>query len=231
MKRVFNRIRRVLAPSRHERAVRRYFADGGDYRFRFSYDLGPDALVLDLGGYQGQWASDIFARYLCRIEVFEPVPEFAEKIRERFRRNGKIRVHEFALGGSSRKDVIKINADGSSLFASADKTATVEVVDISEWLEKEGVRKVDLMKINVEGAEYELIERLIETRMIRIVNHLQVQFHDVVPDAETRMKTILAALEKTHYPTYQFKFVWENWTRKPGITGLGRNVDDADSQA
>jgi len=29
--------------------VRQWYADGGDARFRFDYDLAPDSRVLDLG--------------------------------------------------------------------------------------------------------------------------------------------------------------------------------------
>jgi hypothetical protein len=42
---------------------------------RLEFDPSPDGVVLDVRGYEGQWASDIFARYGCRIHVFEPVPQ------------------------------------------------------------------------------------------------------------------------------------------------------------
>jgi hypothetical protein len=38
------------------------------------YDLNADSVCIDIGGYEGQWASDIFGRYGCTIHVFEPVP-------------------------------------------------------------------------------------------------------------------------------------------------------------
>jgi len=211
---IMDRIRYKLAPSLQEINARKYFAAGGDARYRFSYDLTPNDLVLDLGGYQGQWASDIFARYLCRIEVFEPVPEFAERIQERFKCNDRVIVNRFALGGSSRKDVIKVSADGSSMFGIADDVRTIEVIDIADWLVQKNITSVELMKVNVEGAEYELLERLLGTGQIRMIKHLQVQFHDFMPNAQKRMREIQDALRVSHYPTYQYDFVWENWDRK-----------------
>ena len=72
---------------------------------------------------------------------------------------------------------------------------------------------IDLMKINIEGAEYDLLEHLIENKFVENIKDIQVQFHDFVPNAEARMKNIQAGLSKTHYLTYQYPFVWENWRK------------------
>ena len=73
-------LRRRRHRREYRRTVAQYYADGGDIRFRFDYELAPDSLVLDLGGYEGQWASDLYARQRCRIDVFEPVARFAAAI-------------------------------------------------------------------------------------------------------------------------------------------------------
>jgi len=70
------------------------------------------------------------------------------------------------------------------------------------------------MKINIEGSEYDLLEHLLETNYVKIIKNIQVQFHDFVPNAEKRMKRIQEKLQKTHYLTYQYPFVWENWRIK-----------------
>src|SRR5438477_4586077 len=38
----------------------------GDRTLRLSYDLSENDVVFDVGGYEGQWASDIYAMYGCR---------------------------------------------------------------------------------------------------------------------------------------------------------------------
>lgn len=70
---IINKLRVVLLPTKQEKEVKRYFADGGDEVFRYDFDLNNESLVLDFGGFKGQWASDIYSRYNCRILVFEPV--------------------------------------------------------------------------------------------------------------------------------------------------------------
>ena len=41
-----------------------------------------------------------------------------------------------------------------------------------------------------------------------------MQFHRVASTSVSEMKRIQKALSITHKPTYQYEFVWENWTKK-----------------
>ena len=107
LKRIFQKIRTKFFPSRHEKLVKKWYEDDGENKHRLTYDLNESSLVIDLGGYKGQWASDIFAKYLCEIHVFEPIKSFAEKITSRFLKNSKIHTHQFGLGSKTRTDKIK----------------------------------------------------------------------------------------------------------------------------
>ena len=207
-------LRRRQHRREYRRTVAQWYADGGDLRFRFDYELTPDSLVLDLGGYEGQWASDLYARQRCRIKVFEPVPEFAAAIRERFRRNPDIEVFAFALGATPRRETISLGGASSSAYKSKAQKAEIEYVDVEQWFSTHGVDSVRLMKINIEGGEYELLERMIERGLTRRVQDIQVQFHNFSVDSAARMAAIQAALEATHVPTYRYRFVWENWRRR-----------------
>lgn len=202
------------AKREYRRLVREWYSDGGDERFRFDYDLGPDSLVLDLGGYEGQWASDLYARHRCRIHVFEPVTAFAERIRARFANNPDIDVHAFGLGGETRGETINVGGASSSVHRKRAGAENIRIVDVDAWLDENGVGSAELIKVNIEGGEYELLERLLETGRVADFRDLQVQFHNFWPDCDRRMQAIQAELEKTHEPTYQYRFVWENWRRK-----------------
>jgi FkbM family methyltransferase len=214
LERIANRIDKRAHKRRYRRMVKRWYDDGGDYRFRFDYPLDTASMVLDLGGYQGLWASDLYSRYRCRILVFEPVASFANEIRERFRHNDDIEVCQFGLGARSRTETIHVCGASSSLYKKKARTEQVRIVDVKEWFDVNGTGSVQLMKVNIEGGEFELLERLIDTGLIAAIEHIQVQFHYIGPDSERQMEAIQAGMAKTHLPTYQYKFVWENWTRK-----------------
>ena len=216
-KKTIKRLRYEIFPTEHGKMMKKFFDDAGkDERLLFDYDLNQDSLVLDVGGYKGQWASDLFSRYQCHIIVFEPVKQFAEKIKERFARNEKIEVYPYGLGSSNRKEFMGICEDGSSIFHNYKITQEIELVDIVQWLDKQNIESIQLMKINIEGGEYELLERLIDSGLIKIIDNILVQFHRLSKElsSRTRMERIQKHLKETHRPIYQYRFVWESWTIK-----------------
>jgi FkbM family methyltransferase len=205
-----------MFPTEHDREISRWWSTGGDEKFRYDYELNSDSFVIDLGGYKGQWASDIYSRYNCRLLIFEPVKVFAEKIKERFRRNPKIEVYCLGLGKNRRKDVIFLDDDGSSTHKNSKKREAIEIEDAVEFFEKKKIMNVDLMKVNIEGGEYELMPRLLESGLVKRIKNIQIQFHYIGQESDVYMREICKELEKTHTPTYQYKYVWENWVRRDG---------------
>jgi hypothetical protein len=166
-------------------------------------ELSSDSIVIDLGGYKGQWTSDIFAKYLCKLYTFEPHPVFYNNILQRFKHNKNVKVYNFGLSSAETKVQFSTEADATSQFIKGGQS--------------EGIKEVDLMKINIEGGEYDLLEHLISTGWIKNIKQLQIQFHHFIPDAEKRMKSIQDALGSTHDTTYIYKFFWENWRRKKSV--------------
>jgi FkbM family methyltransferase len=195
-------------------------ASDGERTLRVDYPLNENSVVFDMGGFEGNWAAEIYARYSCHILVFEPHLPFYENIKQRFSKNGKIKVYPFGLSSKTEKVCFYESADGSSTFqvteegVAEEKVTEIELVDVSDFIEKQNVRNIDLIKINIEGGEFELLERLIEKKQLSLFANLQIQFHDINAESESRMRSIQNELAKTHELTYQFEFIWENWKRK-----------------
>lgn len=193
---------------------KKWISDNGDYTHRLFYNLDEKSLVLDLGGYKGQWTSDIFSMYQCTIHVFEPVHHFADEMRNRFKKNNKINIFEFGLSNKTMKSLISIHENGSSIHnIKGTVMQEITLIDVIDFFKENSINNVDLMKINIEGGEYDLLEYLIKTQYITKINNIQIQFHDFIPNAEFKMKNIQQQLSKTHTLTYQYPFVWENWTK------------------
>jgi FkbM family methyltransferase len=207
-------LRALRDPQRHR--VKPWFAVNGDKTLRLSYPLGPDSVVFDVGGYEGQWSSDIYAMYRSNIYVFEPVSAFYRAISERFARNPAIRCYPFGLAGSDRTAVITLAADASGVFAPAhahDARETITLRALDTFLQEQPIETIDLIKINIEGGEYELLEHILDRGLSERIADIQVQFHPIAPNAYDRMKQIQERLARTHHTTYAFEFVWENWRR------------------
>ncbi len=214
MTKLLKKLKTRLFPSHIDRMARRWEFDGGDERFRFDYELDEKSVVLDLGGYDGQWASDIYGRYGCTVYVFEPVQAYAEKITSRFARNPKIKVFPYALGGEDRKLEIAVSGTSSSVFAEGKQTQEIQIVDASVWIEGAGLTAIALMKVNIEGGEYELMDCLIAADKLSSIQDIQIQFHEISPDSRDHMKRIQQHLARTHKTTYAYEFIWENWSKQ-----------------
>ena len=215
----FSSAPQVSTKSSSEEVHRAWLKAKGDKTLRLDYDLTEQSVVLDVGGFEGQWASDVFGKYLCDVHIFEPVTEHFEGISQRFLRNKRIHLYPFGLGASRRKESIAVAGDASS-FVRLQPEGTqllIDVVAAAEFLNENFPQTIDLVKINIEGAEYELLEHLISQRIVCRLKNIQVQFHDFVPHAPARMLEIQKCLALTHELTYQFPFVWENWQLKNNL--------------
>ena len=191
-----------------------WFGIQGDQTLRLDYDLNENSIVFDLGGYQGKWSYDIYKKYGCYINVFEPVPEYASQIEKLFSGNNKVKIHCYGLGSQNQTQVIGIEQDGSSIFKSSVNSQEIVLKNATDFMQINHISHIDLMKINIEGGEYDLLEHLIDTGFISFISNIQVQFHDFVPNAIDRMQAIHDKLAITHETTYQYLFVWENWRKK-----------------
>lgn len=204
-----------LFPNERHREVKRWGRDSGYEKHRFNYDFGPESVVIDLGGYKGQYAADIFSRFLCKVHVFEPVIRFADKIETRFARNPHVHVYAYGLGGVASTAQVALEGAASSAFLSSSaETETIEIRPILEFMDDHGLASADLLKMNIEGGEYELLEYLLDNDAILRFANIQIQFHDLFEGAEQRMEAIQQRLRKTHELTFHYKFMMENWALK-----------------
>lgn len=207
----FRRVAYKIYKSPQEIRAEPWFRDNGDKTLRLDYALDENSIVFDIGGYEGQWTSDISSRYCCIIHVFEPVKQFYQNIVKRFEKNDKIIVHNIGLAAEDAIAKIKVASNCSSIFGIGDNEQSVVLKMAINFMLENNVKHIDLMKVNIEGAEYDLLDHLIETNYISRINNIQIQFHDFVKDAEKRMIKIEEKLAKTHKLTYRYPFVWENW--------------------
>lgn len=212
IRRTVRHVRRMLFDPMYP-AYRRWIADDGDHTLRLDYPLSSQSLVFDVGGYKGEWCAEMVRRYGCRVFVFEPVPSFAKALEKRFADSPLVHVFDFGLSDKDEEVEIAVAGDKSGIYRDDGDAVRARLRDVVGFLEEQGVERVDLAKINIEGGEFPLLRSLIDSGQIAMFVALQVQFHSFVEDAVRHRKRILQQLEATHRPTWSYPFVWENWVR------------------
>ena len=93
-----------------------WYKNNGDQTYRLDYELNENSVVIDVGGYHGSWASDIYSMYGCSIHIFEPIADFADIIKRRFKNNSSIYLHNVAMGINESKATIYLDQGGTSLL-------------------------------------------------------------------------------------------------------------------
>lgn len=196
-----------------EMSLQKWFNDNGDKTHRINYELNENSIVFDLGGFEGNWSADIIEKYNCQVYIFEPVNFYYQKILDRFKNNQKVKVFNLGLSNKNDKTDIFYNGDSSSMVFETSKTEKIEVRNICDFLEEFEINKIDLIKINIEGAEFDLLDEVIKKDYQSKFENIQVQFHKMFNDCYQRRDTIRQNLSKTHELTYDYTFVWENWKK------------------
>lgn len=191
-----------------------WWTDRGDATHRLDYDLSPDSLVFDIGGFRGDFASAIHERYGCEIHVFEPISGFYNSIKSRFEHKPLVHTHPFGVSELSQQVEIKVDHDTSSIYKSEGKREVIQLTEIGEIMDQLSVENINLVKINIEGGEYSLLEHCLKNQLVSKMENIQVQFHTFMDDATSKRKDLQRQLSDTHELTYNYAFIWENWKRK-----------------
>jgi FkbM family methyltransferase len=179
-------------------------------------DLDATSVVLDVGAYVGEWGARIIERYGATVHAFEPSPNEFGEMQARLGDEPRAVLHQYGLAGGTRTATLALDGPGSSVHGGPATfgTADVELRDVVATLDDLGLQEVDLLKVNIEGGEYELFDRLIEAGALGRFRQVSIQFHEWLPDAYRRRAAIRRALAEQHWEVWCFPWVWELWTRR-----------------
>jgi FkbM family methyltransferase len=159
--------------------------------------LSPAPIVLDVGANHGDFTTPLVDQFHARVTAVEPNPALAGELAE----SGAALVLPVAVaeGQSSALLVLDANDECSSILPSVPSTGVdvveVEALSLSSVIDLVSQDHVDLVKLDVEGAEVAVLEALDPERLRRVVQ-LAVEFHDrqdlTPPRAVRRVRRLLA---------------------------------------
>ncbi len=169
---------------------------------RYEYDLQPTDTVIDLGAYRGEWANEIRHRYGCTPIVVEPTDAIDGYDGEIIKRAAWDYSGALAMGGAF-------------YYTSAyeESTGGYSCFDVNDMLAQH--TEIALLKINIEGCEYRLLDHIINHGYHQRIRNLQVQFHIIEGQPwQAWYDGIADKLSVSHYPAWRYPFCWESWRIK-----------------
>ena len=180
-----------------------------------SIPVGPGEIAIDCGANVGE-VTGILAEAGGTVHAFEPNPHAFKKLSKRFRKNKQVVCHPKAvfsnhgtmdlyLHEQSHENPVKWST-GSSLLSeksnvNRDTSVEVELIDLAEFVNSLGQR-IKILKMDVEGVEYELLECLIQSGAIHQIDHVFVETHeDQMPELAVKAAEVrnwIAEQELSH---------------------------------
>jgi FkbM family methyltransferase len=197
-----------------EISLKKWFEDNGDNTHRINYNLNQDSIVFDLGGYIGEWSDKIQRKYDSKVYIFEPVFKYFSELKKTFEFKENIKIYNFGLSDKTYDTEIIHDGASSSLYLTDGKKEKIKLINFVDFIKSEEIKNIDLIKINIEGGEYDLLDFILENNLQTQINNFQIQFHKMFDDCEIRRNNIREKLSETHTLTYDYTFVWENWEKK-----------------
>ena len=181
-------------------------------KLKYNIKLKNDGLVLDFGGYIGEFTAKL-SRLNPKMSfiIFEPVPVFYQKCSRRFRKKQNISVLPYGVTSNGRSIDLTIDGPRTKAFESGKNPifASKSITDILNNLDQ-----VELLKMNIEGLEYECLLSIIESGYIKKINYLLIQFHNFGVEDESNYVKTTRLISEDFINIFRYKWKWELWKIK-----------------
>lgn len=154
--------------------------------------LSEGDVFIDCGaniGQQVQFAGPTGAT----IYAFEPNPFAFRKLKKVARKFKSVYCYQSAVLNKESKMRLYLhqNSNNDNVFWSQSSSLNknksnndinnyieVEVIDLPKFIKQNNIKKIKLIKIDIEGAEYDLLRGLIDNEIYKIVDKIFVETHE-----------------------------------------------------
>ena len=173
----------------------------------------PGGVVLDLGFNKGQFSYAMIAKYDSRVVAVEPVADFCAEAQE----DPNLTLINAAVLSNDRK-VSMLTTEGYHLSATVlehdtvssihdtKKASSIDVegVTLDSLVAAAGSDTVDLVKMDIEGAELEVLPSADPETLARI-KQIAVEFHDFwYPELSEKTENVKRQLQNHGFDMIRF---------------------------
>jgi FkbM family methyltransferase len=171
-------------------------------------DIKNPGIVMDIGANLGVWTKYILYRGAEKVYCFEPNKKAIEHLKKTLSDDSNTRIIEKAV--YKENSILKFfidekNSLTSSLLEQSGHSPAydVEAITLEESLDLIGESKVDLIKIDIEGAEFDIIDRM-DNKTAERINSLLIEYHDFYfPEGMAKVQKMENKLKSMGYKIYR----------------------------
>lgn len=182
------------------------------------------SIIVDVGlGEDISFSQSLINAHGCRVHGFDPTPKAIAFVERQGQTN--FHLHKFGLGATSRTERFFLPNETSNVSGSITRAPHlgsqeifVNLLSMSALFDLIGARSISLLKIDIEGAEYELIDSADFERLSSKIDVLCIEFHHRWP--EFGSNSTLKALKKLE--RYGFSCIWRATASNEEFTFMRR---------
>jgi FkbM family methyltransferase len=174
--------------------------------------MEDDSVVVDIGANIGYYTIVAASRAVSgHVYAFEPLSFLCEEIKQNILLNRlhNVKVYQCALGSLERDSLAYLSSEdnvGMSGLLPAEnfsgKTEKVHSLSLDQWKEVERIEKIDIIKIDVEGAEFDVLSGMKNTfTVLRPIIFIEI-IDDQLNRFGSSMKDLYSLIRFYNYNTY-----------------------------
>ena len=146
--------------------------------------LSCESVILAAGvGHNISFELDLVKKIGACIHVFDPSPTGVSTINKLVKEEGmeKVIFIPKAISGSSGYIYLEkpdTDTEGSwkaTSLSDSESTIKIESVSLSDYCHENAIRHIDLLKIDIEGAEYDVIDNILSEKLS--IQQICLEFH------------------------------------------------------
>jgi len=186
-------------------------------------DIQVGDCVIDCGASVGD-ITNIFQSMGANVIAFEPNEHAFKVLQTRFANNPRVKCIQKGVSGAKSAGIKKLflheKADenqvvystGSSIIKSKSNVnknnfVDIELINLCEFLTI-FKRDVKILKIDIEGAEVELLNDLMDHNLLKNIPYVFVETHEnKIPDLRIPTEKLKERIEKEHYTNVNLNWI------------------------
>lgn len=161
--------------------------DGGGWCI-LAESLTPHSVVVDVGlGEDVEFSWSLMRKYQCSVHGFDPTPKSLAYLARNPRAGFVVHPYGVAAAPGPARFFLPVNETHVSGAISRhahlqSQAISVELITVKSVMERIGASRIDLLKLDIEGAEFDLFASAEFGRVSSSIGQICVEFHHRWPE-------------------------------------------------
>ncbi|NET07880.1 MAG: FkbM family methyltransferase [Symploca sp. SIO2B6] len=167
--------------------------------------INSNSVVVDLGSHLGQFSHQVSNLFKCQCYAVEALPSLHQKIVQ----NPLVKKFNYAISSADKPvefcvtDNPEANHVSQFSVGTVSEKITVEGVTIESFMDRNNIECIDLLKVDIEGAEIDLFNSMSD-KTLKSIKQITVEFHDFKFQISREVEAIKAKLKSLGFACIVF---------------------------